>query len=260
MEIVTGIFKSRGEAEDVVRELHSLNIPEKEIGFLTPEMSDEELEARAQITDTERPGMGKAMGAAVGGAMGAAGGATLGLAAATLAVPGVGPIIAAGVIGAALLGAAGAATGAVAGDAVEEALGEGLPHENLFIYEEALRRGNSVVITFVDDSDKSDHAREIMRRHGSLDVEQIHESWWESRRDEERAHYETKGGDFERDEERYRQGFQAALHPKRRSRSYAEVEPELKQVYDESELDSAFRQGYERGLRYQGSVVEIYKV
>jgi hypothetical protein len=260
MEIVTGIFKSRGEAEDVVRELRSLNIPEKDIGFLTPEMSDEELEARAQIIDTERPGLGKAMGAAVGGAMGAAGGATLGIAAATLAVPGVGPIIAAGVIGAAVLGAAGAATGAVAGDAVEEALGEGLPHENLFIYEEALRRGNSVVLAFVDEGDNADPAREIMQRHGSLDVEQIHESWWESRREEERAHYATTGGDFESDEEHYREGFQAALHPKRRGKSYADVEPELKQAYDESELDSAFRQGYERGLRYQVSVVEIYKV
>jgi hypothetical protein len=260
MEIVTGIFKSRGEAEDVVRELRSLNIPEKDIGFLTPEMADKELEARAQITDTERPGLGKAMGAAVGGAMGAAGGATLGIAAATLAVPGIGPVIAAGVIAAAVLGAAGAATGAVAGEAIEEQLGEGLPHEDLFIYEESLRRGNSVVLAFVDDDDKADRAREIIRRHGSLDVAQLHESWWDARRDEERAHYETQGGDFIRDEELYREGFQAALHPKRRGKSYAEAEPGLKEVYDESELDSAFRQGYERGLRYQVSVVEIYKV
>jgi hypothetical protein len=260
MEIVTGIFESRAEAEEVVRGLRSLDIPENEIGFLTPDMSDKELEARAQVTDTERPGLGKAMGAAVGGAMGAAGGATLGIAAATLAVPGIGPVIAAGVIGAAILGAAGAATGAVAGEAVEEQLGEGLPHENLYIYEEALRRGNSVVVAFVDDDEKADRAWEIMQRHGSLDVEQIHESWWEDRRDEERTHYETQGGDFARDEEQYREGFQAALHPKRRGKSYAEVEPELREAYDESELDSAFRQGYERGLRYQVSVVEIYKV
>jgi hypothetical protein len=259
MEIVTGIFKSRSNAEDVVRELRSLGIREDDIGFLTPEMSDEELEAKAQITDTERPGLGKAMGAAVGGAMGAAGGATLGIAAASLAVPGIGPVIAAGVIGAAVLGTAGAATGAVAGNAVEEALGEGLPHENLFIYEEALRRGHSVVIGFVDDGDKADPAREIIQRRGSLDVEQIHESWWESRRDEERSHYETAGRDFARDEESYRKGFQAALHPKRRGRAYADAEKELRESYGHSELDSAFRQGYERGLRYQVSVVEIYK-
>lgn len=259
MEIVTGIFRSRAKAEDVVRELRSLNIREDDIGFLTPEMSDEELEARAQITDTERPGMGKAMGAAVGGAMGAAGGATLGIAAASLAVPGIGPVIAAGVIAAAVLGAAGAATGAVVGDEVEERLGEGLPHENLFIYEEALRNGHSVVIAFLDVGDTADRAREIMKRHGSLDVEQFHESWWENRRDEERAHYETQGGDFTTDEQRYRKGFQAALNPKRRGKSYADVEPELRQTYG-GELDSAFRQGYERGLRYQVSVVEIYKV
>lgn len=260
MEIVTGIFKSRAEAEEVVHELRSLNIREDDIGFLTPEMSDKELETRAQITDTESPGLGKAMGAAVGGAMGAAGGATLGIAAASLAVPGIGPVIAAGVIGAAVLGAAGAATGAAAGDAVEEALGEGLPHENLYMYEEALRRGHSVVIAFVDDGDRADRAREIFQRHGSLDVEQIHESWWESRRDEERAHYETEGGDFARDEESYRKGFQAALHPKRRGKAYTDAEKELRESYGDSGLDSAFRQGYERGLRYQVSVVEIYKV
>ena len=260
MEIVTGIFRSRAEAEDVVRELRSLNIPEDKIAFLTPEMSDKELETRAQVTDTERPGVGKAMGAAVGGAMGAAGGATLGIAAATLAVPGVGPVIAAGLIAAAVLGVAGAATGAVAGEAVEEALGEGLPHETLFIYEESLRRGHSVVVAFLDDGDTVDRAREVMQRHDSLDVEQIHESWWESRRDEERTHYETQGGDFARDEQRYRQGFQAALHPKRRGKSYADAEQELRDSYGDAELDSAFRQGYERGLRYQVSVVEIYKV
>ena len=45
-----------------------------------------------------------AMGAAVGGAMGAAGGATLGLAVASLVMPGIGPVIAFGMVGAALLG------------------------------------------------------------------------------------------------------------------------------------------------------------
>ena len=259
MEIVTGVFKSRSEAEGVVRDLRSLNIAEDNIGLLTPEMSTEELGRRASITDTERPGVGKAMGAAVGGAIGAAGGATLGIAAASLAIPGVGPVIAAGVVAAALLGVAGAATGAVAGDSVEEALGEGLPHENLYIYEEALRRGHSVVLAFIDDGDTADHAREVMKRHSSLDVDELHESWWQSRREDERSHYGNQGGDFDRDEQRYREGFQAALHPKRRGKTYAEAEPSLRESYDVDELDTAFRQGYERGLRYQASVVEIYK-
>ena len=257
MAIVTGIFKSRADAETAVNELRATNIDTDHIGFLTPDMSEREVEARAPVTDSERPGLGKAMGAVVGGAMGAASGATLGAAAASLLVPGVGPVIAAGVLAAALLGAAGAATGAVAGDAAEEALGEGLPHEDLFVYEDALRRGNSVVIAFVDDGE--DRTRDIMRRHGSFDVDELRDNWWQERRNDERTAYQQVGGDFDRDEDNYRRGFQAALHTKRRGKTYDEAQQELRNSYSDAELDSAFRQGYERGRRYQVTVVESYK-
>lgn len=256
MAIVTGVFESRREAEEAVSDLRAANIDAEHIGFLTPEMTEAELEARAHVTDSERPGLGKAMGAVVGGAMGTAGGASLGAAAASLIVPGVGPLIAAGVLGAALLGVAGAATGAVAGEATEEFLGEGLPHEDLFVYEDALRRGQSVVVAFVDDEDR---AKEIIRRHGSLDVDELRDNWWHERRGEERESYRTGGGDFDRDEESYRRGFQAALHAKRRGKPFDEVEQELRNSEAEGQLDSAFRQGYERGRRYQDTVVESYK-
>lgn len=257
MAIVTGVFKSRADAEAAVNELRAANIQADHIGLLTPEMTELELEARAKITDSEKPGLGKAMGAVVGGAMGAASGATLGAAAASLMVPGVGPVIAAGVLAAALLGAAGAATGAVAGDAAEAALGEGLPHEDLFVYEDALRKGKSVVVAFVDDGE--DRARDIMRRHGSLDVDQLRDSWWQERRNDERTTYQQEGGDFDRDEENYRRGFQAALHAKRRGKPYDEAQQDLRNSHSDAELDSAFRQGYERGRRYQVTVVESYK-
>ncbi|HSE32821.1 MAG TPA: hypothetical protein VLA93_14705 [Pyrinomonadaceae bacterium] len=256
MAIVTGIFKSRREAEQVVDELRAANVDAEHIGFLTPEMTEKELEARARITDSERPGLGKAMGAVVGGAIGAAGGATLGAAVASLAVPGVGPVIAAGVIAAALLGTAGAATGAVAGEATEEFLGEGLPHEDLFVYEDALRKGQSVVVAFVDDEDRT---KEMMKRHGSLDVDQLRDNWWQEHRNAERTSYQSQGGDFDRDEESYRRGFQAALHGKYRGKTFDDVQQELRNSYDDQQLDSAFRQGYERGRRYQVTVVESYK-
>src|SRR5215207_693927 len=99
MQTVTGVFKSRDNAEKAVNELRSLGIPENSIGIVTPDSSPERLETGVPVTDTEEPGMGRAMGAAVGGAMGAAGGATLGLAVATLAIPGVGPVIAFGLVG-----------------------------------------------------------------------------------------------------------------------------------------------------------------
>src|ERR1700754_942667 len=123
MQVITGVFKSEKNAETAVQQLRSLGIPDKRIGIVRPGARPERLEAGVPVTDTEEPGMGRAMGAAVGGAMGAAGGATAGLAIATLAVPGIGPVIAFGMVGAALLGVVGATAGAAVGDTVEEEIG-----------------------------------------------------------------------------------------------------------------------------------------
>ena len=146
-------------AEKAVNQLRSLGIPEKRIGIVRPGTHPERLEAGVPVTDTEDPGMGRAMGAAVGGAMGAAGGATAGLAVASLVIPGIGPLIAFGMVGAALLGIVGAAAGSAVGDTVEEELGEGIPHEDVYLYEDALRHGNSVVIAYVDEGDQADRRR-----------------------------------------------------------------------------------------------------
>ena len=119
-------------------------------------------------SDTEQPGMGTAMGGAVGGAMGVAGGATLGAAAASLLVPGVGPVIAGTILGAAILGAGGTATGMAVGGALEEGLVKGLPHDELYLYEDAVQHGRSVVIAFVEADETEDAARDILaqRRGG----------------------------------------------------------------------------------------------
>jgi len=156
------------------------------------------------------------------------------------------------------LGVGGAATGAVAGEATEEFLGEGLPHEDLFVYEDALRKGHSVVVAKVDDGDES-RTKEIMQRHRSLDVDELTDNWWQEHQNAERTSYQAQGGDFDRDEESYRRGFQAALHGKYRGKPFDDVQQELRNSYDEQQLDSAFRQGYERGRRYQVTVVESYK-
>jgi hypothetical protein len=249
MEVLTGVFEGRADAERAVNQLRSLGIPQENIGLVAPGYSSGTVERAVPVTDTEEPGMGKAMGAAVGGAMGAAGGATLGLAAASLAIPGVGPVIAFGMIGAALLGTLGAAAGAALGDQVEEQLGEGVPHEDIFLYEDALRHGRSVVIANVDD-DRADKARDVMDNAGAGDIDSLRESWWSELRDDERSYYHRDGRDFDRDEETYRRGFQAALHPRRRGKGYADVEDELRTSYSGIALDSGFREGYERGLAY----------
>ncbi|MFN2531263.1 MAG: hypothetical protein ABR555_08200 [Pyrinomonadaceae bacterium] len=259
MEVITGIFNSREAAEAGIQQLQSAGIASDRIGLLTPGMSNKEVESTVPTTDTEDSGMGKTMGGAVGGALGVAGGASLGVAAASLALPGVGPILAFGLVGAALLGAGGAATGAVVGETIEENLGEGLPHEELFVYEDVLRRGRSVVVAFIDDEEQSDAAHRIVQAAGGEDINSARDNWWQGIREKERGHYQTNGRDFARDEQNYRRGFEAALQTKRRGKSYTDVEQNLREYHDEGELDEAFRAGYERGLAYQATIVEIHK-
>ena len=175
MQVVTGVFKSQQTAETAVNQLRSLGIAEKRIGIVRPGNRPERLEAGVPVTDTEEPGMGRAMGAAVGGAMGAAGGATAGLAIATLVVPGIGPLVAFGMVGAALLGIVGAGVGSAVGDNVEEGLGEGIPHEDIYLYEDALRHGHSVVIAYVDEGDQADNAAKVMRDAGAEDLDAMRE-------------------------------------------------------------------------------------
>src|SRR5688572_22837509 len=78
MEAIAGIFDSRADAERAVYGLRSAGIANDRIALLTPGTTDEVAESSVPITDTEQPGMGKAMGGAVGGALGVAGGGTLG--------------------------------------------------------------------------------------------------------------------------------------------------------------------------------------
>jgi hypothetical protein len=251
MEAISGVFRSRGDAEKAINELRRVGLADNRIGLVTPGQDGEEIERGLPVTDTEGPGTGRAMGAAVGGAMGAAGGATLGLAAATLAVPGIGPVIAFGMVGAALLGIVGATAGSAVGETIEDELGEGVPHEDVYLYEEALRHGHSVVIAYTENDDQSDKVEEVLSQAGAMDLDELRDNWWSELREGERAHYHHEGRDFDRDEESYRRGFLASQHPKRRGKAYADVEPDLKAVHKDTQLDTAFRSGYERGQAHQ---------
>jgi hypothetical protein len=250
MEGITGVFKTRDEAEQTIKDLRSIGLPDKRMGLLVPGSDPQQIERAVPTVDTEEPGMGKAMGAAVGGAMGAAGGATVGLAVATLAIPGVGPVLAFGLLGAALLGTGGAVAGAKVGETLEEELGEGLPREDVYLYEDALRRGHTVLIAYANDGAESLKAREIFDRNGAEDEESLREQWWQPIRDRERESYASTGRNFDADEMSYRRGFHAAQHPERRGRLYNDVESHLRESYADDELDSAFQHGYERGRAF----------
>src|SRR6266545_1025255 len=135
METVVGVFGSRTKAEHAITRLLSVGVPERNIRLLAPGSAEPEV----PVSETEQPGMGKAIGGIVGGAIGVATGVPAGFAMATALLPGVGPVVAIGLAGAALLGTGGALGGAAAGQALENSLVSGLPEDELYFYEDALR-------------------------------------------------------------------------------------------------------------------------
>jgi hypothetical protein len=236
-----------------------LGLPNDRIALLTPGMTDERVESVVPTSDTEQPGMGTAMGGAVGGAMGVAGGATLGAATASFLVPGVGPVIALGILGAAILGAGGAVTGMAAGKALEKEIASGLPHDELFVYEDALRKGRTVVIAFLDEEGATYTVQSALAGAGAESIDEARESWWIGLRDGEEAEYQTRGGNFQTDESSYRRGFEAALKTSGENATSQENVNATSADVESSDTNEAYRRGYERGQSYQRSLREKYK-
>ncbi|MEP6568669.1 MAG: hypothetical protein ABJC10_02760 [Acidobacteriota bacterium] len=255
METVAGVFASRAAAEEAVSEISTLGIPNDRIALLTPGMNDRQVERAVPTEDTEQPGMGAAMGGTVGGAIGIAGGATLGAAAASLLVPGIGPVIAGGILGAALLGLGGTATGIAAGQALDHELEAGLPHDELFLYEDALRKGRSVVVAFVAEEGAIYAVRAALAGAGAEGIDEARESWWIGLRDAEEVEYESTGQTFRTDESSYRRGFEEAM--KRRDSG----SPDSKEFIASpvASDNDAYRRGYERGRTYQNALREKHK-
>ena len=251
MEPVVGIFSTRAAAENAIRQLQSAGIASNRINLLTPKSSEADI-ASVPTTDAEQPGMGEAIGGVVGGAVGAAGGLSLGTAAASLLIPGVGPVLALGIVGAALLGAGGVVGGALAGKALEEGMAQGLPVDELYIYEDALRQGHSIVIVLADEGDQAELARGIMSASGAESIDAARENWWVGLRDAEREHYSTneRHKDFGSVEADYRKGFEAALLPALRGKSYEDAVDFLSAHYTEIYAEDSFRRGYARGQSY----------
>lgn len=114
---------------------------------------------------------GAATGAGVGAVMGGLGGLLLGLGA--LAIPGIGPVVAAGPLIAAL---AGAGIGAAAGGLVGALVDAGVPEEHARNYTEGVRRGGSLVTVRVSD-DNASRAVAVLNRFNPVDVDRRSEEW-----------------------------------------------------------------------------------
>jgi hypothetical protein len=254
MEAISGVFKTRTGAENAVREARKAGISFDRITLLIPGTVDQvgkEIEA-VPIDTTEQPGMGKAVGALAGGGIGFAGGAML-----MALVPGLGPITAVGMLGAAILGAAGATIGASAGSELEKSMTEGLPEDEIFVYEDALRQGRSIVILLAEDQQSASLLRELLKMQGAESIDAAREQWWIGLRSAEESHYTKSGGSFAQDEEFFRLGFQAALHARTRCLEFDQVSGEMNAALEDvqsqhpgEEVEGPFVRGYQRGREY----------
>jgi uncharacterized protein (TIGR02271 family) len=124
--------------------------------------------------DDLTPGEGAAAGAGIGATVGGLGGLLMGLG--LLAIPGVGPALAAGPIVSALVGAG---IGAAAGGLMGALVNSGVPEEEAGYYAEGVRRGGSLVSLTVED-DRVAEAERIMNRHDPVDLDERVSTWRES--------------------------------------------------------------------------------
>jgi hypothetical protein len=155
--IVTAVFDRRSEGEAAVEDLRRRGWPQESLGLLhQPSGTAPHIPA-----DETKATQGLATGAAIGGAAGLA----LGLTA--LAVPGIGPVLAAGPIAAGLAGlTAGGGVGALVGSFA----GLGMPDQEARHYEAAVREGGFFVSVSTRDQEEADLVCGLLGSRGARDV------------------------------------------------------------------------------------------
>jgi len=257
MNSVAGIFLNRTAAQSAIDRLRALGIDEERMLLLSPGTPDETVEQTTPVTDTEA-GTGEKLGSSVGRGAGIAGGIMLGGAVGSVFVPGVGAVVAAGVLGAALLGTIGAAIGAAAGGAVDAKAAATLQHDELHLYEAALRQGRSVLVAVAVDESQTRAVVEALREAGAESLEKARQIWWSDLRAAEEESYRAEGRDVAFDEKLYRRGFEAALHPRARGLTFIRSAPFLREYFGEDHQADAFRSGFERGQIYQQKLLEKF--
>ena len=141
MKTVCRVYDSYAQARAAVDALESAGIPSADISLVANKYVSAE---HADVHDVP----GAATGAGIGGALGGGAGLLAGLG--MLAIPGLGPVVAAGWLASTVAGAAaGAATGGIVGALVDA----GVDREHADVYSESIRRGGTMVTARVPDAE-----------------------------------------------------------------------------------------------------------
>jgi hypothetical protein len=137
---------------------------------------------------------------------------------------------------------------------MEDAMSHGLPKDELFVYQDALRKGRTVLFVLTEDDTQAEAARTALVAAGAESLDAARDQWWLGLRDAEAEAYNVQGSDFIRDEDIYRRGFEAALHSEAAGKPYTEAGGYLQTRYASVYDQNAFRRGYERGHAYLRSI------
>jgi hypothetical protein len=161
-KIITGLYDTYDDAAQTVRDLAAAGIPDADISVVANNVENQYVlkEESNAAPDAEA-------GAVVGSMMGGGAGLLAGLG--LLAIPGVGPVVAAGWLVSTAVGAiAGAGAGAATGGVIGSLTSAGISREHAQVYAEGVRRGGTLVTARVEE-DRAAEVEEIIGRHRSVD-------------------------------------------------------------------------------------------
>jgi hypothetical protein len=165
---VYGIYSSVTSAERAVDALVQAQFRSADISVLLPDYRG--TRDFAHEKDTKAP-EGAATGATTGGVIGGTLGVLAGIG--TLAIPGLGPFIAAGPI---MAGLAGLGVGGAVGGLIGALIGMGIPEYEAKRYEGRLKNGGVLLSVHCDTSEQISRAKEILKATGAEDVSSASES------------------------------------------------------------------------------------
>ncbi len=161
IKTVVGSFDTIADASAAARAARAAGFIESDVSVIASNIRNPNAPAPATKDDAA----GAATGIVAGGALGGAAGLAVSLMG--LAIPGIGPILAAGPIAAAL---AGAGAGAVAGGLIGGLVDLGVSETHAEYYAEAVRRGGALVTIRTDES-RTGEAERLIRQHGAYDID-----------------------------------------------------------------------------------------
>lgn len=165
---VTALFDTYDAAANAVRKLEAGGVPHGDISIVSNDSSHR----RYYDTDTaDDRGSGTGTGASLGTILGGGAGLLAGLG--MLAIPGLGPVVAAGWLASTLVGAG---VGAAAGGLVGALTDAGISHEDAHVYAEGVRRGGTLVTVRTDDS-MIDRVTDVLDDEGTVDLDQRESTW-----------------------------------------------------------------------------------